>query len=115
MTEQEKATRRLHHAAVTLAMMCARQTVKDAIRRQGIRKLSLVPSAEITAMAKVYLAAHRDALMGEARTTVEQWMADGFFGKRAQREWLRANVMQNVQSLEHCSDKTISVQHSCVN
>ena len=71
--------RQMHHAAVTLAMMRARQCIKDALRRQG-RKLSLVPSAEITAMAKVHSAAHRDALMAEARVIVEQWMADGFFG-----------------------------------
>jgi hypothetical protein len=44
---------RYRTAAMTLAMMRSRSAVKDALRRKG-EKVSLVPSAEITRMAKVY-------------------------------------------------------------
>jgi hypothetical protein len=42
--------RRMRTAAMTLAMMRSKAIVRDALRRKGT-KLSLVPLAEITAMA----------------------------------------------------------------
>ena len=81
--------RRMRGAVMTLAMMRSKAAVKDAIRRQGTRKLSQVPSAEITAMAKAYFVAHHEALIAQAIPIVEEWLAEGFFGKRAQREWAR--------------------------
>jgi hypothetical protein len=100
--------RQLYAAAITLAMMRAKQAVRDALRRKGA-KVSLVPSCQITAMAKTYLHEHRDALMAEAKATVEQWVAEGLFGKRAQREW-RANLSSAAQRPDHCSSNQISVQ-----
>jgi DNA invertase Pin-like site-specific DNA recombinase len=67
-------------AAVTLALMRARQAVKDALRRKG-EKVSAHSSCEIAAMAKAYLAEHRE-LMVEARATVERWTLEGVFGNR---------------------------------
>jgi hypothetical protein len=61
-------------AAVTLALYRSKQIVKDAMCRQG-RKVSSVPACEITAMAKAYLAEHRE-LMVEAKATVERWTLD---------------------------------------
>jgi hypothetical protein len=76
--------------AVTLGLMRARQSVKDAIRRRG-EKVSAYPSREITAMAKVYLAEHHELIV-EARATVERWTLEGVFGKRAQRVSAPCNV-----------------------
>jgi hypothetical protein len=57
--------------------------VKAQIRREGRIKLCSVPSREITAMAEAYVLAHRE-LIAEARARVEQWAAEGFFGKAVQ-------------------------------
>jgi hypothetical protein len=65
-------------ATVTLALMRARQAVKDTLRRKG-EKVSSFPASEITAMAKAYLAEHRELIV-EARATVERWTLEGVFG-----------------------------------
>jgi hypothetical protein len=84
-------------AAVTLAVYRARQAVKDAIRRKG-EKVSSFAACEITAMAKVYLAEHRE-LMVEARATVERWTLEGVFGKRASGPFVQMlQVMHNPRS-----------------
>ncbi len=77
--------RRMRSATITLAMMRSKAAVKDAIRRQGTRKLSQVPSAEITQMAKAYFVAHHEVLIAHAIPIIEQWLAEGFFGKRDRR------------------------------
>ncbi len=109
---------RLRHAVMTLAMMRARNEIKDAIRRQG-KKLSLIPSAEINAMARARLAAHHQRLIPEVIPMIEEMLSDGFFGKKAQREWAQraqsANVRSDAQSQGHCSTTTISVQDLCAN
>jgi hypothetical protein len=69
---------------MTLALYRARQAVKDAIRRKG-EKVSAFAACEITAMAKAYLAEHRE-LMVDARATVERWTLEGLFGKRTPSE-----------------------------
>ena len=80
--------------AVTLALYRSRQAVKDAIRRKG-EKVSAYPACEITAMAKAYLAEHRELIV-EARATAERWTLEGVFGKRVQRE-LRAKLSNDAQ------------------
>ena len=95
-------------AAITLALYRARQAVKDALRRKG-EKVSSVPACEITAMAKVYLAEHRE-LMVEARATVERWTLEGVFGKRAQRAF--ANIASVAQSKIEPISITSTVQMS---
>jgi alkylation response protein AidB-like acyl-CoA dehydrogenase len=62
---------RHHSATMTLALMRARQAVKDAIRRKG-EKVSSFAACEITAMAKAYLAEHHE-LIAEAKATFERW------------------------------------------
>lgn len=56
--------------------------VKLALQRQGRRKLCQIARREIVAMANEYLAEHPE-LISEAKPIVEQWAAEGFFGKRA--------------------------------
>jgi hypothetical protein len=79
-------------AAVTLALYRARQAVKDALRRKG-EKVSSFAACEITAMAKAYLAEHRE-LVADARAKVERWTLEGVFGKRAQRAWAEAESVR---------------------
>ena len=100
----------LASGAVTLALYRARQAVKDAIRRKG-EKVSAYPACEIAAMAKAYLAEHRE-LMVEARATAERWTLDGVFGKRAQRA-LRAQLSSLAQTPNEPKSTTSVVQNSC--
>ncbi len=95
LERQREIEQRLHCAIRTLAMMRAKAIVRDAHRRQG-HKLSLIPSAQITAQAKVYFTAHYEALIAHAIPIVEEWLATGFFGKRAQWEWEQRDRGANV-------------------
>ncbi len=96
-------------------MMRAKAIVRDAHRRQG-HKLSLIPSAQITAQAKVYFTAHYEALIAHAIPIVEEWLATGFFGKRAQWEWEQrdrgANVINFVKTQNLHSAVTSAVHIS---
>jgi hypothetical protein len=59
--------------------------VKDRLRRQGI-KLSRVPHHHIERLARARLfedGEYRARLIAEARPIVDQWTAEGFFGKQA--------------------------------
>lgn len=103
---------RLHCAIRTIAMQSARNEIRDAIRRQG-RKLSLIPSAEINAMAKARLLQHHERLIAEAIPIIEQWLRQGFFGKRAQREWAqRANINTDAQTQSPHKSMASTVQIS---
>ena len=102
----------LASVAVTLALYRSRQAVKDAIRRKG-EKVSAYPACEITAMAKAYLAEHRELIV-EARATAEQLTLEGVFGKRAQRA-LRAELTTNEQSNTQPKSITSAVQMSGAN
>jgi hypothetical protein len=93
--------------AVTLALHRARQAVKDAIRRKG-EKVSAYSAADITTMARAYLAEHRELIV-EARATAERWTLEGVFGKRAQRA-LRAELRSDAQSQSGLKSTTSSVQ-----
>ena len=99
----------LASGAAALALYRSRQAVKDAIRRKG-EKVSAYTAAEITAMAKAYLAEHRE-LIAEARVRIEQWTLEGAFGKRAQRA-LRADIRSDAQSKIEPKSGTSSVQMS---
>jgi hypothetical protein len=46
-------------------------------------KPQYMPMREIVAIAEEYLAAHRAELVAEVRVIVDDWTAEGFFGKRA--------------------------------
>jgi hypothetical protein len=69
-------------AVITLAQREAEKAVKRAIRDKGVRKVSQVKRSEIAALGREYLGAHPE-LIAQAMPIIEQWMADGFFGKRA--------------------------------
>jgi hypothetical protein len=46
-------------------------------------KVNHFPRRELVTRAEVYLAAHREELIAEARVVVERWRLEGKFGKRA--------------------------------
>jgi hypothetical protein len=82
----QRLAQRQAQAVLVLAMYAAKRDVKDAIRREGKVKLSRVPQHELVAMARARLfedAEYRARLIAEARPIVDQWTAEGFFGKLA--------------------------------
>jgi hypothetical protein len=73
-------------AVRVLAMYAAKQEIKEQIRREGRVKLSKVPHRHIQRLARDRLmadASYRAELVAEAKLIVEEWTAEGFFGRRA--------------------------------
>ncbi len=94
-THQMEIEHRLHCAIKTIAMQSARNEIKDALRRQG-KKLSLVPAAELTRLAKARLLAHHERLSPDAARKVREWALEGGLGKRVQRAVASADSVWNV-------------------
>jgi hypothetical protein len=69
-------------AAITLARRQAIKEVKRQLAAQGLRP-SDFSHRDLVSRAEVYLAEHRAELFAEAKSIVEQWAREGFFGKRA--------------------------------
>jgi hypothetical protein len=93
LARSQRLAQRQHQAVRVLCERRAQEEVKDRLRREG-RKLSKVPHREIIAMAKARLfedADYRAKLIAEARPIVDQWTAEGFFGKRAAQRQLERN------------------------
>ena len=94
---QTSAPNQAQRQWIAVQVLCerrAREEIKDQIRRQGKVKLSRVPHREITAMARARLfedGEYRARLVAEARPIVDQWTAEGFFGKRAAQRQLERN------------------------
>ena len=85
LTQAQRLAQRQAQAVRVLAMYAAKREVKDRLRRQGI-KLSRVPHHHIERLARARLfedAEYRARLIAEAKPIVDQWTAEGFFGKRA--------------------------------
>ena len=94
LTQAQRQAQRQAQAVRVLVMHAAKREVKDAIRCEGKVKLSRVPQREIIAMARERVmagAAYRARLVAEAKPIVEQWTAEGFFGKRAAQRQLERN------------------------
>ena len=80
--EQAELYRRM---ALRVEVQCrAEIAVRQAIRDEGRRKVSQVPRREIKLAAIAYIAKHPE-LIERMKPIVEQWRAEGFFGKRAAR------------------------------
>jgi hypothetical protein len=85
LTQGQRLAQRQAQAVRVLAMHAAKREVKEQLRSQGI-KVSRVPARVITAMARERVmedAEYRARLIAEAKPIVDQWTAEGFFGKRA--------------------------------
>jgi hypothetical protein len=74
---------RMRGAVITLAQQQAEKIIKQSIKDQG-RKLGQFKRSEISQAARTYLSQHPE-LIEHARPIIEQWIAEGVFGKRAAR------------------------------
>ena len=77
-----KLRARMGTATLTLARLRAIKAAKHTLRAQG-HKPDRMHRWQINEAGEAYLAAHRAELIAQARTIVERWAAEGFFGKRA--------------------------------
>jgi hypothetical protein len=98
---------RRYHAVITLAIHKARRIVQDQIRARG-EKVSHYAAKDITLLAEQYLNEHRHELIREAWVRVQAMTAEGFFGKRAQRDC--ANLSSDAQTAKPHKSTTSTVQ-----
>ena len=87
-----QAQLRITTASVVLAQLRARNAVKAELRKQGL-KVSHYAAREISSWAQVYLDDHPN-LIAEAKPVVEAWFAQGVFGKRAQKEFIKQSGIE---------------------
>jgi hypothetical protein len=93
-------------AVKTLARLAAKRAVQANLRDQGIR-LTTYPYAEVMRLAAEYLANHPELYVA-AHERAKRMMAEGVFGKRAQRAYL----LTNAQSQNEPKSNTSTVQIS---
>jgi hypothetical protein len=99
MTREVRQAQRRAMAVRVEALRRAKAEIKHQLAAQGRRKVSQVPMREIVAAAEARLmadAAYRAELIAEARAVVDQWTAEGFFGKRAALSVRNATVEETV-------------------
>ncbi len=106
----EAQARTIIAATMTLALQRAKKSVQAQLRAKGL-KLAQFSARDIGLLAEAYLDQHRAELLAGAKAIVERWMAEGFFGKRAQRAW-RAKLESDARRSGHCSSNEIAVQNS---
>ena len=106
----QRQAQRQAQAVRVLAMHTTKREVKEQLRSQGI-KVSRVPAREITAMATAKVmedGEYRERLIAEARPIVDQWTAEGFFGKRAAQRQLERNS-KHLSNSERCGSQGLSL------
>lgn len=81
-------------ATMALARQRAIKAAKLQFQRQGLKPAQMARRV-IVAAAKDYLGNHPE-LIAEAKVIVERWLAEGFFGKRAQRAWASAACIKQL-------------------
>ena len=81
---QQIPTIHITTAAHVLAMLRARNAVKEELRKQGL-KVSHLAAREITSLAQVYLDDHHETLIPDAIEEARAMILKGALGKRAQR------------------------------
>ena len=79
-------------AVKMLARLAAKKAVQAKLRYQGVR-LTTYPYAQIMQQAYEYLAAHPE-LYKQAVERANRMLAEGVFGKRAQRAYLSSNAQK---------------------
>jgi hypothetical protein len=83
-SQAQRLAQRQRRAIRVLALRRAVEATKQRLRGMGL-KPQHIPMREIVAIAEEYLPAHRAVLVAEAKVVVDEWTAEGFFGKRAAR------------------------------
>jgi hypothetical protein len=94
-------------AVKVLARLAAKRAVQQKLRDQGVR-LTTYPYAELMRQAAEYLDKHPELYVA-ALERAKRMTADGVFGKRAQRAYLKTNA----QSENGPKSTTSAVQMSC--
>jgi hypothetical protein len=85
---------RRRRAIAVVAQQRAIKAVKRQLQARGLKPAHF-SHREITVLANEYLRDHpsiRAELIAEAREIVDQWQAEGFFGKRAQLHYASLNT-----------------------
>ena len=90
-----EAQARITTAAHVLAQLRARDAVKDSLRKFG-HKPTHYSAKEISSWGRVYLDDHPE-LLSEAKPVIERWIAQGVFGKRAQKEFTKQLKIEQSQ------------------
>jgi hypothetical protein len=98
----QSPTIRITTASHVLAQLRARNAVKRELQKQG-HKVSHYAAREISSWAQVYLEDHPQ-LLDEARPVVEAWIAQGVFGKRAQKEFIKQSKIEQSQGEESAAN-----------
>jgi hypothetical protein len=83
-----------------LAKRWAIAATKKRLRGMGL-KPQYVPIRQMAAMVEEYLAEHWPVLIAEARSIVDRWTVEGFFGKRAAQHSKRRPEPQGLQLCEY--------------
>jgi hypothetical protein len=97
--EIEELEARRRCAVAVVAQQRAIKAVKRQLQARGLKPAHF-SRREITVLAKEYLRDHpsiRAELIAEAREIVDQWQAEGFFGKRAAAQVIRNRVEQRAE------------------
>ena len=103
---QQKALIQVTTAAHCLAMLRARNAVKDRIKAEGLKPAQL-SAREITSWAILYLEDNRATLLPDAIAQARGMILSGAMGKRA-----RANLINSVQPQSEPKSTTSAVQMS---
>lgn len=77
-------------AIMALVRQRAIKAAKRECQRRGLKQAQMT-RREIVAAGQDYLSKHPE-LIAEARVIIDRWLADGLFGKRAQRAWAAREV-----------------------
>jgi hypothetical protein len=93
-------------AVKVLARLAAKRAVQGKLREQGVR-VTLFPHAELMRQAGEYLANHPE-LYQQALERAQRMTAEGVFGKRAQRAYLKTNAQKQSEPISTTSALQIS-------
>jgi hypothetical protein len=95
--QRQALAQRQARAVAVLVRRSAVEATKQRLAARGIKRGS-VAMREIVAMAEARIVADvawRAKLIAEARAVVDQWTAEGFFGKRAAQSVQHLQVMHS--------------------
>ena len=95
----QSPTIRITTAAHVLAMLHARNAVKAELRKFGL-KPSHYSAREISSWTEVFFDDHCADLMPPAIEQAQRWMLEGFFGKRAQKAFIKELGIEQSQGEE---------------
>jgi vacuolar-type H+-ATPase subunit E/Vma4 len=98
-SQAQRLAQRQRRAIRVLALRRAVEATKQRLRGMGL-KPQYMPMREIVVIAEEYLAAHRAVLVAEAKVAVDEWTAEGFFGKRAARSVQHLQDLHSERSAE---------------